>query len=121
MTLIDSPTALQDRPERVAFWLTNSDTSYTGPQIGGPFYFHAAYLDVTTGFDASAALTVGDSDDPDGYITSITLTSGLKSPTKGAYDGYNAGNSTITCAISNSPTTGKALVILEFFRVPRQV
>lgn len=89
-------------------------------------YLAAAHVHVTEAFnsDGTDTLTVGYDADPDAFVTSVDVsTTGVKSVTLGALSGYNGTARAVEAYYVNSgtePTTGKALVILEILRVPKQ-
>lgn len=83
-------------------------------------YVYNVRIDVEEAFDNSATIAVGHPDDIDAYCTATTVTStGVKSPVLGAGIGYDATPREVTLTIAGSPTVGKAVVIVEFYLVPR--
>lgn len=111
---------------RLKAWVTsNSQSPVLGTlQVGT--YLVRAHVHVLQGFnsDGTDTLTVGYDDDTDAAVTSVDVSStGVKSVTLGALEGYNATARTLKAYYGNSgtePSQGKALVILEIFSVPPQ-
>lgn len=89
-------------------------------------YFVRAHCHVTQAFnsDGTDEITVGYDADTDAFITAIDVSStGVKSVTLGALNGYNGTARSVEAYYVNGgsePSQGKALIILEFFPVPVQ-
>ncbi len=87
-------------------------------------YVKAVHVHVTEAFDSDGTdlLTVGYDADPDAFATSIDVsTTGVKTVTLGALAGYNGTTRAVEAYYVNGgsePTAGKALVTLEYYRVP---
>lgn len=126
MTLLSSTyTGLpQSSPSsRLQAWVTKATKTPTMGIIQAPFYFARAHVHVTEAFnsDGTDTLVVGYSTDTDAFVTTVDVsTTGVKSVTLGTLQGYNSTNYTALATYTaggTDPTTGKALVILEFFPV----
>lgn len=111
---------------RQAVWVTyNSQNPEIGVLPVGS-YFVRAHVHVTEAFDSNGAdtLTVGYDADTDALITSVDVSStGVKTVTLGVLQGYNSTARAMEAYYVNGgsePTVGKALVILEIWKVPTQ-
>jgi hypothetical protein len=86
-------------------------------------FVYDVMVHVTEAFDDSGTdlLTVGWTADNDALSTSLDVsTTGVKSPTHGANDGYNSSSQTVKAYYNGSnsdATVGKALVIVLFCQV----
>lgn len=93
------------------------------PNIGRLAKYNYVYnvrVDVETAFDAGTTLKIGHPDDDDAYTTATAVdATGVKTPTLGAGIGYDATPRLVQATLSGTPTVGKAVVIVEFYRVPR--
>lgn len=109
---------------RLVCWVTKDAQNPSLGTMPAGSYLLRAHVHVTENFDSDGndTLTVGYDADPDAVVTSVDVsTTGVKSVTLGALNGYNATARDIEAYYSNSgtePTTGKAIVILEIIRVP---
>lgn len=103
-------------------WLTHSKTNPTLATMRGPFYVVRVSMHVTEAFNGGTdRITAGWDTDNDSIFTSIDVSStGIKSLTLGANEGYNGVGQAIEIYFTSdsTATTGKALVILEIFLVP---
>lgn len=105
-------------------WVTSGRQSVLMGTAEKPFYFVAAYVHVTEAFnsDGTDTIIIGDDGDDDGFITSLDVsTTGVKSVTLGAFNGYNSSSRNIRIAYSNGgsePTTGKAFVMIDVESCP---
>lgn len=126
MTSITSPLTGQPQSTptgRIQGWVTKGTQTPVLGIINAPFYFVRAHVHVTEAFnsDGTDTLVVGYSTDTDAFITSVDVsTTGVKSVTLGALQGFNTTSYSILATYTaggSQPTTGKALVILEFFPV----
>ncbi len=109
---------------RMVCWVTKDSQNPTLGMLQAGSYFVRAHVHVTEAFNSGGTdlLEVGYDADTDACITSVDVsTTGVKSVTLGALNGYNATARKIEAYYANGgsePTTGKAIVILEIFRVP---
>ncbi len=106
---------------KIAVWVDHNTTEKTLGIDRSPSFFYNAYVHVTEAFDGSGqTIIVGDDNDDDGYVQSVSVsTTGYKSVTIGAYKGYNSSSKTIKLNYQGTGSTqGKAIVILEFYKVP---
>jgi len=105
-------------------WITHSRTTVDLGAIAADMYILRASCHVTEAFnsDGTDTITVGTVADTDAYITSIDSSStGIKTATLGVKAGYNSTAAQIKIyyvAGGSSPTTGKALIIIELTKVP---
>ena len=124
MTLIPQrDTQPRANMERLVKWVDKDDTTVTMGILRAPYYIHAVHIHVTEAFDGSGTdtIVVGHSGDTDAFSTATNVESiGVKSPTLGANNGYNGTSYTVDAVLdSTNATTGKALVVLEYWRVPQ--
>lgn len=109
---------------RMAVWVTKDVQNPVLGILPAGSYVYGAHVHVIQAFnsDGTDGLTVGYDADTDALVTSIDVAStGVKSVTLGALSGYNSVARNVEAYYVNSgtePTTGKAIVILEFYRVP---
>lgn len=83
-------------------------------------YVYNVRMDVEQAFDGGTTMEVGNASDTDAYCTATAVaTTGIKTPTLGASGGYEAQRQTVKATLSGTPTQGKAVVIVEFYRVPK--
>ena len=83
-------------------------------------YVYNVRIDVEQTFDGGTTLAVGHATDADAYCTATAVDStGIKSPALGVSGGYEAQQQTAKATVSGTPTQGKAVVIIEFYRVPK--
>lgn len=108
-------------------WVADSATNPSLGTLPADSYVSAVHLDVTEAFDSDGtdAITVGYDADPDAFATAVDVsTTGVKSVTLGAEAGYvgaaRAAEAYYTAG-GSAPTTGKALVLLEYRPVPSEV
>lgn len=107
--------------QRATAWVTSDAKVRRMGVIQGPFYFVGAFIHITESFDDTATLDVGDDDTADGFIDAEDITAGpgvVAAPVLGSFKGYNSTGRNIVTAVSGSPTQGKALLTIEYFRVP---
>ena len=90
-------------------------------------YILNVHVHVVEAFNSDAAdtLTVGWTADTDALVTALDVsTTGVKSPTLGANNGYNSSEQEVNAyytAGGSAATTGKAIVLVEFVRVTQAV
>lgn len=127
MTVLSSPiSGFSEASARgtMRAWVTKDVQNPVLGTLPAGSYVYGAHVHVTVAFnsDANDTLTAGYDADTDAIFTSIDVsTTGVKSVTLGALSGYNATARNLEAYYVNSgtePTTGKALVIIEFYRVP---
>lgn len=124
MTFPTAPIGSPEARGRMAVWVTKDAQNPVLGILPANSYVYGAHVHVTQAFnsDGTDTLTVGYDADTDALVTSIDVSStGIKSVTLGALNGYNSVARNVEAYYVNSgtePTTGKALVILEFYRVP---
>ena len=69
---------------------------------------------------SSGNIKVGHSTDDDAYSASITgAGTGVLSNTLGAGVGYDSTARQAQATVSGTPTSGKAIIIIEYYRVPK--
>jgi len=101
-------------------WVTDSRQTVDMGSIPSDMYLLRGHVHVLEAFNSNAndTLTVGTDADSDSVITSIDVSStGIKSVTLGVRAGYSDAASQVKAFYVNSgsePSTGKALIILEF-------
>lgn len=111
---------------RMQAWVTAGSQNPVLGILQAGTYFARAHVHVTEAFnsDGTDTLTVGWDSDTDALVTSVDVsTTGVKTLTLGANVGYNGTAHSVEAYYANGgsePTTGKALVILEFFPIPKQ-
>lgn len=111
---------------RMTAWVTSTSQNPSLGTLHAGTYFVRAHCHVTEAFDSDSTdtITVGYDTDADAFATSIDVsTTGVKSVTLGTLNGYNGTARAVEAYYSaggSAPTQGKALIILELFRVPSQ-
>lgn len=86
-------------------------------------FVYETLIHVTEAFDSGTSdlMTIGWDSDPDALATSQSVaTTGIKTPTAGASEGYSAAQQTVKAyyaSTGTAPTAGKALVVVFFFQV----
>lgn len=127
MSTITSPLTgrpVQSPSGRLQAWITKDSQTVKLGVLKAPYYIARVHVHVTEAFDSDGSdeIRLGDSTDTDRFFTLTDVSStGVKTPTLGAGNGYNGTSYTVNAQYVNGgsePTTGKALVIAEFFRVP---
>lgn len=125
MTLLPQGTGTAEVASgRMKAWVTKDVQNPVLGILQPDTYFVRAHVHVTEAFNSSGndTLTVGYDADTDAFITSVDVSStGVKSVTLGVLQGYNSTARKVEAYYVNSgtePTTGKAIVILELFRLP---
>jgi hypothetical protein len=104
-------------------WVADSATTVFMGVLPQDSYVLGVHLHVTEAFDSDGAdnINVGWASDTDAIFTATDVsTTGVKSPTLGANNGYNSTEQTMNAyyvAGGSAATAGKALVIVEFARV----
>jgi hypothetical protein len=107
-------------------WITSATQSATIGTLPAYSYVHSVRVHVTEAFDSDGTdlLTVGRVGDEDAFGAAVDVsTTGIKAVTLGAEAGYNASGVNVRGYYTNGgsePTTGKALVVVEYYRVPVQ-
>lgn len=113
--------------EMIHGWLADDKQEVILGKIPYNVYVARVHIHVTEAFnsDGTDLVTVGWDADPDALATSADVsTTGVKSLTLGANEGFNSTEKTVKAFYSNGgsePTTGKAIVIVEFFRVQKEI
>lgn len=108
-------------------WLADDVTGVALGTIPANSYVTNVRIEVTEAFNASGTdnVTVGYDADTDAYATSTDVSStGIKTPTLGADVGFSATERSAEAyyvASAGTATTGRCLVIVEFYRVPAEV
>ncbi len=99
--------------------ITNPNSEVVLGSFAPNFWVWGADVHVTEAFNGgSDALTIGHSADNDAYATTVDLsTTGVTSLDIGGIDD-TARIPTAYYTASSTPTTGKALIILKYFRTP---
>lgn len=119
---------VDDNPIAVEVWVTHDNPNPSLGTIPAGSYYMRAHLDITEEFDAGGnddAITVGYDVDPDSLVTSIVIDglTGVQPLTLGTDNGYisvaRAAEVYYTYT-GGDPTQGKALVKIEFQRVPTE-
>ena len=83
-------------------------------------YVYNVRMEVIEAFDGGITLKVGNETDDDAYCTATAVASlGIKSPSAGAGVGYDDTSRTVKALVVGTATQGKAIVIVEWFYVPR--
>jgi len=105
-------------------WVTSGTQNPTLGVLQAGSYVKEAFLHVTEAFNSSGTdnISVGYDADTDAFVTNVDVsTTGVKSLTLGALNGYNGTARKVEAYYVNGgtePSAGKALVILEIDRVP---
>ncbi len=129
MTLVSPTTGRLERAptQRLQAWITKDNQNPVLGILKAPYYIARAHLHVTEAFDSDGSdnIELGDDDDNNRIFTNIDVSStGVKSVSVASTaSGYNGTSRKIEAYYTNGgsePTQGKALVVLEFFRVPTQ-
>ena len=100
-------------------WVTAERQTLLMGHVDRPFYYRGVEVHVTEAFnsDGTDLLIVGDDADDNGFFTSLDVSStGVKSPTLGAFNGYNGTSrnvKVIYAAGGTEPTTGRALIRID--------
>lgn len=108
-------------------WLADDVTSVELGTLPAAAYVPRVHVQVTEAFnsDGTDTLTVGTAADADAYATAVDVsTTGIKTVTLGASAGYVATAVAVVAAYAaggSAPTTGKALVVLDYLAVPTAV
>lgn len=107
-------------------WITSGTQGVTIGTLPAYSYVHSVRVHVTEAFDSDGTdtLSVGRVGDEDAFGAAVDVsTTGVKAVTLGAEAGYNATGVNVRGYYFNGgsePTTGKALVVVEYYRVPVQ-
>lgn len=110
----------------LASWVTKGTKSPPLGTLPIGAYITAVHLQVGQAFnsDGSDNISVGYTGATEAYATStIVSTTGVKSPTLGSDVGYQSIARELKAyytAGGTAPTEGKALVVVEYFLVPKQ-
>lgn len=127
MTLLSSPiSGFSEATSRAVLvgWLTKDTQTVELGVLRSPRYIMRVHIHCTQAFnsDGTDNITVGYTGTTNAYATATDVaTTGVKSVTLGSGVGYDATNRTVTATYANGgtePSTGKALVIVEYLRVP---
>ena len=126
MTLLDSKSGRFISPpaERLTAWVTSSTQNPTLGILQPGSYVYSVRMHVTQAFnsDGTDNISVGYDGTTNAYCTNTDVsTTGVKTPTLGSGIGYDSTARTVEAYYTNGgsePSAGKALVIVEFFRVP---
>ncbi len=108
-------------------WVADDFQTVVLGDIPKDAYVKAVNIHVTEAFDSDGTdqIQVGWTSDNDALATLTDVsTTGVKAVTLGANNGYNGTGQTVTAYYVNGgsePTTGKAIVSVEFFRVNSQI
>ncbi len=114
---VNSPT------ERLAVELTKTRTNAGMGTLPARSVVTGAFLQVTQAFDSSGTDTIScgyDADNIAFFTATDVSTTGIKTVTMGSLLGYNATARDVEAyyvAGGGAPTTGKAVVVLEYYRV----
>lgn len=120
-------TLLNRRLERLEGWVADNAQNPSLGTLPASTYVTNVRLQVTEAFNSDGAdeIKVGYDADDDAYITLTDVSStGIKTPTLGTLAGYNGTSRAVEAYYVNGgtePTTGKAIVIVEFYRVTAEV
>ena len=119
---------MDDNPIAIEVWVTHITTNPSLGTIPAGSYIMRVHCHVTEVFNAGGAddaITVGYDADVDAFATAIDVHTavGVQAVTMGAEEGYEgterAAEAYLTWTGGN-PTQGKALIKIEFQRVPTQ-
>lgn len=129
MTLLSSPIGgFSEASSRgaLAGWVTSGTQTRPLGLLRDPRYVLRVHVHVLEAFNGSGTdtLTVGYDSDTDAYATSVDVSStGVKAVTLGTGVGFDGTNREAKAYYANGggePSTGKALIVVEFLRVPKQ-
>lgn len=115
------------KQERLAVWVADNAQNPSLGTLPAGSYVSAVTIQVTEGFnsDGTDTISVGYDASQTAFATATDVSStGIATVTLGSEVGYNATSRAVEAYYVNGgsePTTGKALVILEYYRVPVQV
>lgn len=110
----------------LAAWVAAAATNPALGTLPADAYVPRVHVHVTEAFDSDGtdALTVGTDADPEAYATAVDVsTTGVKTVTLGASAGYGAAAQAVEAyytAGGSAPTTGRALVVVEYLAVPAE-
>lgn len=110
--------------ERLAAWLADDKQTAQLGKLPAYSVVTTVRLQVTEAFnsDGSDLISVGYSGAATAFATTTDVsTTGIKSPTLGSSAGYNSTARDVEAYYTNGgsePSTGKALVVLEYYRIP---
>lgn len=113
--------------EAISGWLADDEQTVDLGLLPANSYILRAHLHVTEAFDSDGSdeIECGWVTDIDAIFTATDVSStGVKTVTLGANNGFNSDEQNIQAYYSNGgsePTTGKALVIVEFIRVDEEI
>lgn len=113
--------------ERLTAWVADDAQNPILGTLPADAYVTTVIIQVTEGFnsDGTDNISVGWDADDDALATATDVTNtGIKTVTAGVSAGYNATSRQIEAYYVNGgtePTAGKALIIVEFYRVATQV
>lgn len=113
--------------EQISGWLADNAQTIVLGKLPDDAFVLRAHLQVTENFnsDGTDEIQCGWDTDNDAIFTLTDASgAGIKSVTMGSNVGYNAAEQMIKAYYVNGgsePSTGKALVIVEFVRVTRQI
>ncbi len=113
--------------ERLVAWVADDKQTASMGKLPANSVVTTVRIQVTEAFNGSGTdlISVGYSGSATAFATTTDVsTTGIKSPTLGSSAGFNATARDVEAYYTNGggePTLGKALVILEFYRVPAQV
>jgi len=113
--------------ERLVAWVADDKQTASMGKLPANAVVTNVRIQVTEAFnsDGTDLISVGYSGAATAFATTTDVsTTGIKSPTLGTSAGFNATARDVEAYYTNGgsePTTGKALVVLEFYRVPEQV
>lgn len=108
-------------------WIADSRQTVTLGTLPENAYIVRAHCHVTEAFDSGGTdtLTIGWDSDPDAITTSIDVsTTGQKICPFGVGAGFNSDSREVKgfyTAGGSAPTTGKALLVIEFFRAEKAI
>jgi len=117
----------EDLREMFFGWVDDGHTTMLLGKLPAFSYILNVHVHVVEAFNSDAAdtLTVGWTADTDALVTALDVsTTGVKSPTLGANNGYNSSEQEVNAyytAGGSAATTGKAIVLVEFVRVTQAV
>jgi len=113
--------------ERLAAWVADDKQTADMGKLPANTNVVNVRIQVTENFNGSGSdlISVGYSGAATAFATTTDVsTTGIKSVTLGSSAGYNGTARDVQAYYTNGggePSTGKALVILEYYRVPEQV
>lgn len=110
--------------EQLSAWVAYLNQNPSLGTLPANCYVSTVRVHVTVGFDSDGTdlLTLGYDADPDAFMASLDVsTIGVKATTLGTLNGVNTTSRAVEAYYVNGgsePTVGKALVTLEYYRVP---